>query len=53
MNLIHKSYFLQYNAKEYLASIKVLESMADLAPIYACKIKAALAAVGIKVLVVN
>jgi hypothetical protein len=47
------SYFLQYDAKDYLATIKVLAPMADLAPIYAPKIKAALAVAGIKVLEVT
>lgn len=44
------SYFLQYNAKEYIASIKVLAPMAGLADVYAPKIQAELALANIKVL---
>ncbi len=47
------AYFLQYKAKDYLASIKVLAPMADLAPIYAAKIRGALKLADIKVLVVT
>lgn len=46
------SYFLQYNAKNYLSTIKVLATMAALADIYASKILTALAKSNIKVLVV-
>lgn len=47
------SYFLQYNAKNYLSSIKVLAPMAELAEIYAPIIQKALARSNIKVLVLN
>jgi hypothetical protein len=47
------SYFLQYDAKNYLSTIKVLAPMAELADIYAPKIQEALALSDIKVLVVN
>jgi hypothetical protein len=47
------SYFLQYNAKQYLAGIKVLAPMAGLADVYGTKILAALTAANIKVLSVN
>ncbi len=47
------SYFLQYNAKNYLSTIKVLAPMSELANIYAPKIQAALALANIKVLVVH
>ncbi len=47
------SYFLQYNATQYLAGIKVLEPMSPLAAIYAPKIRAALAKDHIKVLTVT
>lgn len=47
------SYFLQYNATEYLDSIQVLKPMAPLAKVYAPKIQAALAKHGIEVLTVT
>lgn len=47
------SYFLQYNAKNYLSSIKVLAPMAELAEIYAPIIQKTLARSNIKVLVLN
>jgi len=47
------SYFLQYNAKNYLSSIKVLAPMSELANVYAPKIQAALALANIQVLAVN
>jgi hypothetical protein len=37
------SYFLQYNAKDYLSTTKALAPMSELADIYAPKIQAALA----------
>lgn len=46
------SYFLQHNAQEYLAGIKVLSPMAPLAPIYSKQIQQALAASKIRVLTV-
>lgn len=47
------SYFMQYNATQYLQGIKVLKPMAPLAKVYAPKISAALAKDGIKVLTVT
>lgn len=47
------SYFLQYNANEYLEDIKVLKPMAPLAKLYGPKICNALAAHKIKVLKVT
>jgi hypothetical protein len=47
------SYFLQYNAQKYLASIKVLAPMADLADKYAPVIQQALEKHGLKVLVAD
>lgn len=47
------SYFLQYNAKNYLASIKVIAPMSELADKYAPKIQQALDLHRIKVLVVD
>ena len=44
------SYFLQYNSKDYLSSIKVLIPMAILSDIYAPKIQAALNTSNIKIL---
>lgn len=46
------SYFLQYNAKNYLSTIKVLAPLSVLVEIYAPKIQAALALSNIKVLIV-
>lgn len=43
------SYFLQYNSKNYLSSIKVLAPMAKLSKVYAPKIQSALHAANIKI----
>ena len=43
------SYFLQYNSKNYLSSIKVLTPMAKLSEIYAPKIQSALRTANIKI----
>ena len=47
------SYFLQYDATNYMDSIKVLKPMSPLAEKYAAKITRALQEKGIKVLIVG
>ncbi len=44
------SYFLQYNSKNYLSSIKVLAPMAKLSKVYAPKIRSALHTANIKII---
>jgi len=47
------SYFLQYNAKEYLAGVKVLAPLSHLVEVYRPKIKEALTSAGIKIVSIN
>ena len=47
------SYFLQYNAKNYLKTIKVLNPMSELVDLYAPKIKNSLENIKVKIITLH